>query len=130
MNLTFKVILDPKAFAADFNKEASRLIREIAFGIEAQMKLLMTGAKTGREYVRRGRIHVASAPGEAPAVDTGNLFNSIQTVIKSPLEAEITISAEYAEVLEFEKDRPFVRPAIDGVLRGLGQGGILSGLRE
>jgi hypothetical protein len=130
VNLTFKVTLDPKAFVGDFTKEASRLIREIAFGIEAQMKLLMTGPKTGREYVRRGRIHVASAPGEAPAVDFGNLINSIQTVIKSPTEAEITIGAEYAEVLEFEKDRPFVRPAIDGVLRGLGQGGILAGLRE
>lgn len=121
MNLTFQVQIK-----GDNNKEIGRFVRAIAFGIEAEMKLEMTGPKSGREYNRRGRIHIASARGESPAVDTGFLVNSIQTSVKSETEAEITISAEYAEILEFEKDRPFVRPAIDSVLKRFDSGGFLS----
>lgn len=129
MNLSFQV-----QFKGDNKKEIGRFIRSIAFGVEAEMKILMTGPKSGREYPRRGRIHVASAPGEAPAVDTGFLINSIQTTIKSDSEAEIVIGAEYAEALEFGTgeiaSRPFVRPAIDSVLKRFDSGGILGGLRD
>jgi len=114
----------------DDKKEIGRIIKEIAFGIEGEIKLSMTGPKHGREYKRRGRVHVASAPGEAPAVDTGFLINSIQTRINSDTEATITIAAEYAETLEFEKNRPFVRPAIDSVLKRFDGGGFLGGQRE
>jgi hypothetical protein len=58
------------------------------------------------------------------------LTNSIQTVPKDETEAVITIAAEYAELLEFEKERPFVRPAIDHVLKQFASGDILAGLRE
>jgi hypothetical protein len=121
MNLTFQVQIK-----GDNNKEIGRFVRAIAFGVEAEMKLEMTGPKSGREYNRRGRIHIASARGEAPAVDTGFLINSIQMDIKSDTEATITIDAEYAETLEFHKDRPFVRPAIDSVLKRFDDGGFLS----
>jgi len=125
MSLTFNVQI-----SGDNNKEIGRFVRAIAFGIEAEMKILMTGPKGGREYNRRGRIHIASAPGEAPAVDTGFLINSIQTSVKSDTEAQITIGAEYAEALEFMKDRPFVRPAIESVLKQFDGGGFLSGASE
>lgn len=118
----------------DDRKEIGRIIRDVTFGVEAEMKLEMTRPKSGREYPRQGRIHIASAPGEAPAVDTGFLINSIQTVIKSDYEAEIAIGAEYAEALEFGAGdiaaRPFVRPAIDSVLKRFDSGGLLGDLRE
>lgn len=114
----------------DDRKEIGRFVRAIAFGVEAEMKLSFSGPKSGREYNRRGRIHIASAPGESPAVDTGFLSNSIQTTIKSDYEAEIVIGAEYAEILELEKDRPFIRPAIDSVLKRFDGGGFLGGLTE
>lgn len=119
--ITFSVTIK-----GDNNKEIGRFIRAIAFGVEAEMKLSMTGPKSGNEYNRRGRVHIASAPGEAPAVDSGFLINSIQTVVKSDFEAEIVIGAEYAETLEFDMDRPFVRPAIDSVLKRFDSGGFLS----
>ncbi len=120
---------------ADFiAKGGAQLIRDIAFAIEAEMKILMTGPKHGRQYIRRGRIHTASAPGEPPAVDTGHLIQTIQTTIKSPTEAEIIVPAEYAQALEFGTGRmaarPFVRPAVDGVLKRFGRGGILQSARE
>lgn len=39
----------------------------------------MREPKSGRTYIRPGgRVHRASAPGEFPAVDTGNLFKSLK----------------------------------------------------
>jgi HK97 gp10 family phage protein len=124
MNLTFQVQIK-----GDNNKDFRRILSNIGFAIEAEAKLLMTGVKTGREYRRRGRIHIASAPGESPAVDTGFLINSIQTDVKSDTETVVTIAAEYAEALEFGTEnmaaRPFVRPAIDSVLKRFDSGGFL-----
>jgi hypothetical protein len=114
----------------DDRKEIGQFVRAIAFGTEAEIKLSFSGPKSGRAYNRRGRIHIASAPGESPAVDTGFLSNSIQTTVKSDYEAEIVIGAEYAEILEFEKNRPFVRKSIDSVLKRFDSGGFLDGLRD
>jgi hypothetical protein len=125
MNLTFEVQIK-----GDNNKEVGRFVRAIAFGIEAQMKILMTEPKSGREYKRGDKVHIASKRAEAPAVDSSFLINSIQTVPQGETEAVITIGAEYAELLEFEKERPFVRVAIDHVLKEFAGGDILAGLRE
>lgn len=128
MNLTFQIQV-----TGDSNKEIGKFVRQIAFGIEAEMKIAMTGPKSGNVYIRRGRSHQASAPGEAPAVDTGFLINSIQTDARET-EATITIGAEYAEGLEFGTDdiaaRPFVQPAIDSVLKRFDGGGFLAGAGE
>lgn len=118
----------------DNDKDFRRIISAFAFGVEARIKLGGTEAKHGLEYRRPGgRTHTASAPGESPAIDTGFLHNSIQVNIKSDIEGEIIIPAEYAEALEFGTGdiaaRPFVQPAIDSALKELASGGILAGLR-
>jgi HK97 gp10 family phage protein len=117
------------------SKETRRFIGEIISAIEAKMKLSQTEPKSGRVYRRGGRTHTASAPGEAPAVDTGFLINSIQSRIISDTEGEIAINTEYGEFLEFGTSRmaarPFVEPAIEGVIEGFNRsGGILQSLRE
>jgi len=132
--MNFTITINDAGLKEGIAKDAGKFVRQIAFAIEAEMKLLMAGPKSGRLYRRRGgRTHQASAPGEAPAVDTGFLINSIRTVVKSDTRAEITVAAEYAEGLEFGTDRvaarPFVRPAIEGVIERFGKGGILAGLR-
>lgn len=112
------------------SKDIRRILSEAAFGAEAAMKLSMSEEKHGREYRRGSRTHTASAPDEAPAVDTGFLINSIQTTIKSDTEAEIIIPAEYAEALEFGTSRmearPYIEPAIESVLKRFDRGGFLS----
>jgi hypothetical protein len=127
MNLTFQVRI-----TGDNNKEVGQFVRAIAFGSEAQMKILMTEPKSGRQYKRGDKTHTASKAGESPAVDTSFLINSIEVPpsMMSDTEATITISAEYAEILEFYKDRPFVRVAIDHVLKQFASGDVLAGLRE
>ena len=84
---------------------------------------------SGLPYKRGKRIHIASAPGEAPAVDTGELARSILFEVNE-LELEIGSAggAPYSEFLEFgttKSDgglapgnqlmapRPFLIPAVE-----------------
>jgi hypothetical protein len=87
--------------------------------IEARAKASLSGARSGKIYRRgaKGRIrHQASAPGEAPGTDTGNLANSISARMTGPTEGEITVTAEYAAALELGgahlAPRPFFNPAV------------------
>lgn len=81
------------------------------------VKLIMNPPKTGHIYRRRGVAHQASAPGEAPANDTGRLVNARRIdLFESDLRARLTFSTEYASYLEFGtrkmEPRPFARRAL------------------
>lgn len=85
--------------------------------IEEGNSMIMDGQKTGRIYRRRGVEHQASAPGEAPASDTGRLVQSAHSEFDpADLSGEAIWSTDYAEVLEFGgariAPRPFARPAL------------------
>ena len=92
---------------------------EAAYIVEGRAKaLVLEPPKTGRFY-KRGKVtvHQASAPGEAPARDTGNLAGRIQQDIdEAALEARISAQPPYAEALEFGtrkmEARPFMRRAL------------------
>jgi HK97 gp10 family phage protein len=81
-------------------------------------KSIQSGPKTGRVYekYKPSRTHQASAPGQAPATDTGILWNSIVANI-SGKTAEVIANAEYAAPLEFGtsriQPRPFMIPAME-----------------
>lgn len=72
-------------------------------------------------------FHRASAPGEAPANDYGNLQPSIQPILIDELRGEINL-ADYGGVLEFGTDRagrnkdtvikprPFIIPSLEETL--------------
>lgn len=57
-------------------------------------RLIQTGPKTGRVYRRRGVTHRASAPGEAPASDSGQLAGS--SVIRHNVQ-QLTAVASWAK---------------------------------
>lgn len=73
--------------------------------------------KSGNRVVRN--IKRASAPGEAPASQTGKLVRSIQVISNRVVGALVRISAPYARFLERGtrrmEPRPFIRPAIVNV---------------
>jgi HK97 gp10 family phage protein len=81
---------------------------------------IQNGEKSGRWYKRRTVAHRASAPGEAPASDTGRLVNSITAYSGGDGEA-FTVAgrgtALYAPLLEFGTSRiaprPFMLPALE-----------------
>jgi HK97 gp10 family phage protein len=84
----------------------------------ADMKVTTTG-KAHAMFVQN--FHVASAPGESPANDTGNLLQSIQVVqIQAEqggtITSEVIVKARYAKWLEYGtkkmEPRPFVRPTL------------------
>lgn len=75
---------------------------------------IQTGAKSGRRYGK----HTASAPGQAPATDTGVLQNNIVLNIEATgLVANVESRAKYSVFLEFGttkmKARPFMFPALE-----------------
>ncbi len=99
-------------------------VKRLAFEIEGKAKASMGQEKHGEVYLRPGGIeHRASAPGEAPAIDTGNLVNSIATELTGPASAVVFTNVEYAPYLEFgTKDiapRPFLQPAVEAVTAAL-----------
>jgi len=73
--------------------------------------------KTGRIYRRPDIDHQASAPGEAPANDTGHLAKMGRTEYDTPnLTGIVRFSTAYAEGLELGTERvearPFLRPSL------------------
>lgn len=88
-------------------------VKKTAHDVEAAVKAEMRAPKSGRRY----RGHQASAPGEAPAVDTGQYINSIQVSMPSELTAMVGTNVDHALPLEFGSrkiaSRPVWRPVIE-----------------
>lgn len=83
-----------------------RFVRKGAAYVEGQLKASMAEAKSGRMY----GTHRASAPGESPAIDSGNLAGSITMIFPSTLEAKVGTPVEYALYLEEGTGRMQPRP--------------------
>jgi hypothetical protein len=79
--------------------------------------LIQSGPKTGRVYRHGNVLHRASAPGEAPATDTGNLVNSGYAKRARRALWHVGYTAEYARALEYGTPRilprPYLRPAVE-----------------
>jgi HK97 gp10 family phage protein len=100
-------------------------MQEIIAGTESireeSISLILDTPKTGRLYSRRGHVHQASAPGEAPASDTGDLVGSITTAYDhAQLRGRVLARSQHANYLEFGTQnmapRPFLRPALSNKL--------------
>ena len=83
------------------------------------IKSIQTGAKSGVIYQMYNprREHRASAPGQAPASDTGNLVSKITVKQKSLNVVHVESNAEYSSYLEYGTSkmeaRPFMFPAFE-----------------
>lgn len=79
-------------------------------------KRIQRGPKTGIVYRRaKGQnlsaTHQSSAPGEAPATDTGRLVNSILFKQEAKLSATVSSQLPYASYLEFGTQKIAPRPS-------------------
>lgn len=84
---------------------------------DSAVESILSGEKTGKVYNRRGVAHQASAPGEPPASDIGNLSRSFDVVPElALLRVIVNNNAKYAAALEYGSQRieprPFLRPAL------------------
>ena len=108
------------------SKEALfKTVAELAYRISSTAKkLIQGGKKSGNVYKRGDKTHTASAPGEAPASDTGNLASNILVQYdKTKVTASVIANTPYASALEYGSrgdpsrripplpPRPFLRPA-------------------
>lgn len=81
------------------------------------------GQRTGKLYPRgKTETHQASAPGEAPAPDTGTLRRSTQIEVFSGPSPRgvVTVNAEYAAALELGTEKMAPRPFLSRVLNEFG----------
>ena len=125
MSVTLKVVGE-----ARLSKKVDKLTDDMFDGIHKSisrsvLKMHKTALKSlrppksGFTYKRGGRIHTASAPGEPPATDTGQLAASIVPIFPKgrDLEGAVAARAVYAKWLEFGTEdmepRPFLGPAIE-----------------
>ena len=94
-------------------KGGAQLIRTEA------IKSIQTGAKSGVMYQKYNprREHRASAPGQSPASDTGNLVSKIIVKQKSSDVVHVESNADYSAFLEYGtskmQPRPFMFPAFE-----------------
>jgi hypothetical protein len=100
------------------------LLGKAATEFEKEMKQeIEYGAKTGNTYQRGNKTHTASAPGQAPASDSGKLVGSIRYEKKSNDKHEVSINSEYALALEVGTSRmaarPFITPALQNAKKKL-----------
>lgn len=124
-----------------------KIVAKTAYDYEKRVKEKMQSAKHGRTYARGAitraaskntramglrnritakgnrraivgyKIHRASAPGEAPAVDQSILINSIQ-VKPEGTRATIKVGAAYGGILEYKKDRAVFEPTLEEMRPG------------
>ena len=82
------------------------------------IRSIQSGAKSGKTYKRYNptRTHKASAPGEAPASDTGFLVSNIRVKEEKDV-VQVRSEASYSKFLEYGTSkmlaRPFLFPAFE-----------------
>lgn len=85
--------------------------------IDETVKESMREEKSGSTYVRGGKVHIASAPGEPPAIDTGMLVNSLFYRMQSDRLGIYGTNELHGLILEFGgrkmAPRPWLKPALD-----------------
>lgn len=119
MTKTIEIIGDKKLRARinELAKKAPKKIDRILFKAALNTHRIaifsiQQGPKTGRSYKRGGKTHIASAPGEAPATDSGELVRNI-TIEKDAIMDYTVGSREAAPQgfwMEFGTSRVEARP--------------------
>ena len=115
-----KVMASLKNLEQDLEKPFREVIVGGAQLIRGEaIKSIQSGPKSGRIYEKYNprRTHRASAPGQAPASDTGNLVRNIVVKQENPDLVKVESNALYSSFLEFGTSkmlaRPFLFPATE-----------------
>lgn len=107
-----------RLFGEKAEKELQKAVTAAALTVNSDIKkAIQSPPKTGAIYPRGQKSHQASAPGEAPATDTGALVSSIVFRQPEPLTAFVESRLQYAPWLEYGtrnmKPRPSWVPAVE-----------------
>jgi hypothetical protein len=128
--MSVDVKINLPAFTRAVTRQATPIIDDDLQIIHSHLVEGFNQPKSGRIYRRpQGGDYQASAPGESPARRSGDLERSISDPqvreISGGVVGEIKITAPHAKYLERGTprmaSRPFIRPAVDALLGGLGR---------
>ncbi len=104
-----------QAYGKDLGNSLALIVDATALEAVTDVRKAIQGPpKTGREYARgvnNDKVHRASAPGEAPATDTGGLVISIYNESRGKYAKAIGSRLPYAYHLEFGTFKMGKRPA-------------------
>ena len=102
-----------RAYQGDISKQLGLIVNAAALEAVSDVRRAIQGPpKTGREYPRgRDKIHRASAPGQAPATDTGTLVSSIYNEDRGRNAKALGSRLPYAFYLEFGTFKMDARPS-------------------
>lgn len=114
------LIRELRKMPQEIQDAASRAVMATALEMRGDaVKRIQRGPNSGRVYRKYNpsRMHQASAPGQAPASDTGRLANSITFDQIDDLTATVGSRLAYAVHLEYGTTnmaaRPYFRPAVN-----------------
>lgn len=101
-----------RVFGQDIAKAVDIALNATALETVSDVKrAIQRGPKTGLEYRRGKKVHRSSAPGQAPATDTGALVNSVYYRKVDDFTMAVGSRLEYAFYLEFGTRKMAARPA-------------------
>ena len=103
-----------RAYGAAAEKHVGDAVNATGLELRGEIvKAYQRGPATGITYEKYNprRTHTASAPGEAPATDTGRLASSVNYKREGPMSATVGSNIVYAAMLEFGTSRIAPRPA-------------------
>ena len=115
-----KALKQLKTLQKDLEPDFQEIVKGGAQLIRGEaIKSIQSGAKSGIVYEKYNprRTHRASAPGEAPASDTGNLVSKIIVRQDGKDKTNVESNADYSAFLEYGtskmEPRPFMLPAFE-----------------
>jgi len=104
-----------QAYGKDLGNSLALIVDATALEAVTDVRKAIQGPpKTGKEYARgvnKDKVHRASAPGEAPATDTGGLVISIYNESRGKYAKAIGSRLDYAYYLEFGTFKMAKRPS-------------------
>lgn len=102
-----------RTYQGDISKQLGLIVNSAALEAVSDVRRAIQGPpKTGREYPRgNNKIHRASAPGQAPATDTGTLVSSIYNEDRGEYSKAIGSRLDYSFYLEFGTFKMDARPS-------------------
>lgn len=104
----------------DLSRIASALEPAVTALVEETLEHIQQHVETAMELPKSGNVygtHVASQPGEPPAIDSGDLIGSAEIAMESPTVGSIAYTSDHAAHMEFGTvhiaARPFLNPAVE-----------------
>ena len=123
-----KALKQLKTLQKDLEPDFQEIVKGGAQLIRGEaIKSIQSGAKSGIVYEKYNprRTHRASAPGEAPASDTGNLVSKIIIRQDGKDKTNVESNAHYSSYLEYGtskmEPRPFMFPAFEKIRKPIEQ---------